>query len=127
MCWQACGVDGSSFAGDAGYRHVLTHIIAEALWCVQMEKRQCHHDSMSSYDTSAEQPSEQLPHHSLQPFPAAVIVAAASANCFAASACLPELQHSIYTDTLDKSPEQLTLQLPEQPYVAPSAVKTAIP
>ena len=77
----------------------------------------CHLDSIFSYDRSAEQPSEQLPCQSLQP--AAVIVAAASANSFAASERLPELQHSSYTDTLDELPKQLTLQLPEQPYAAP--------
>ena len=64
----------------------------------------------------------QLPHQSLQH---AVIAAAASANSRAAFECLPELQHSIYTDKLDKMPEQSTLQLPAQPCAPPRAVKTA--
>ena len=34
---QACAVDGSSFAGDAGHSHVLSHLSAD----VQMRRRQC--------------------------------------------------------------------------------------
>lgn len=28
-------------ASGTGYSHVLPHMIAEAMWCVQMERRRC--------------------------------------------------------------------------------------